>query len=42
MTVAVTPTAISLDFEEATYYFCCEGCRTSFEREPGRFLGARR
>jgi xanthine dehydrogenase accessory factor len=42
MTVAVTPTAISLDYEETTYYFCCDGCRASFEREPGRYLGAHR
>ena len=41
MTVAVTPTASLLDYEETTYYFCCAGCRESFERDPGRYLGAR-
>jgi len=41
MTVAITPAAISLEHDGTTYYFCCAGCRASFEREPGRYLGAR-
>jgi P-type Cu+ transporter len=28
-------------FEGRTYFFCCGGCRTRFEKEPGRFLNDR-
>jgi YHS domain-containing protein len=24
-----------------TYYFCCTGCKTAFDREPEKYLGAR-
>lgn len=23
-----------------TYYFCCEGCKRSFDREPEKYVGA--
>jgi YHS domain-containing protein len=25
-------------FAEQTYYFCCAGCKSKFEGDPGRFL----
>jgi YHS domain-containing protein len=33
MTVTISPDALSLEREGVTYYFCCEGCRTSFAKE---------
>jgi xanthine dehydrogenase accessory factor len=42
MTVAITASALSLELDGDTYYFCGPGCRESFERDPGRYLGARR
>jgi Cu+-exporting ATPase len=27
------------DFDGRTYYFCCAGCRTKFEKEPAVYLG---
>lgn len=26
------------DFRGRTYYFCAEGCRKAFEREPEKYL----
>jgi xanthine dehydrogenase accessory factor len=28
----------SLTMEGQTHYFCCEGCRVEFERDPGKYL----
>jgi len=28
-----------VDFEGLTYYFCNASCKTSFEKDPGRYLG---
>ena len=33
MTVTITPSALSFERDGVTYYFCCEGCRTSFAKE---------
>ena len=27
-------TAVSSQFEGKTYYFCCNGCKTSFDKDP--------
>jgi len=34
MTVAITPTALRAEFEGTTYYFCGEGCRRRFLKDP--------
>jgi xanthine dehydrogenase accessory factor len=34
MTVAVGPDSIQLEHGGVTYYFCCAGCRQTFERDP--------
>jgi xanthine dehydrogenase accessory factor len=28
----------SLTMEGQTHYFCCQGCRVEFERDPGKYL----
>ena len=28
------------EHDETTYYFCCDGCRTKFAADPGRYLAA--
>jgi len=33
-------TAVSTVFEGTTYYFCCGGCKRSFEKNPGKYLDA--
>jgi len=33
MTVTITPTSLSLERDGVTYYFCGEGCRSSFAKE---------
>lgn len=40
MTVAVGPDTPQADHEQATYWFCCPGCRARFVREPQRFLAS--
>jgi YHS domain-containing protein len=27
-------------YEGKTYYFCCAGCKKTFEKDPQRYLGA--
>jgi len=34
-------TALSAEVDGKTYYFCCEGCRTSFVAEPKKYLEAK-
>ena len=41
MTVAITPTAIRADHDGTTYYFCGEGCRRKFLKDPEAALAAR-
>jgi len=31
-------TAVSSQYEGKTYYFCCNGCKTSFDKEPQKYL----
>jgi xanthine dehydrogenase accessory factor len=40
--MTVTPGAGGMPFEHdgSTYYFCCAGCRRSFEENPHAYLGA--
>ena len=38
MTVEESPTAITLDYKEATYYFCGSGCRSAFEKDAEQYL----
>ncbi len=42
MTVAITPTALRADFEGTTYYFCGEGCRRRFLKDPAAAVAATR
>jgi xanthine dehydrogenase accessory factor len=37
MTVATTADAPQLEHDGRLLYFCCDGCRTAFEREPARY-----
>ncbi|MGH9126765.1 MAG: XdhC family protein [Acidimicrobiales bacterium] len=38
MTVTVGPGARSLELRGTTYYFCCPGCRRSFEKDPAAYV----
>ena len=38
MTVTVGESARPLRYEGVTYYFCCAGCRRSFEKDPDAYL----
>jgi YHS domain-containing protein len=40
MTVAVGPTAIQSTYGGKTYYFCGEGCKRTFEKDPKQFAAA--
>jgi xanthine dehydrogenase accessory factor len=40
MTVMVTGSALNADHDGLTYYFCCAGCRRSFEADPHSYLKA--
>jgi xanthine dehydrogenase accessory factor len=40
MTVAPGPSTPSATHDGMVYYFCCAGCKTSFERDPGAYLKA--
>jgi len=33
-----TATATS-EYNGQTYYFCCPGCKTAFDKEPEKYLG---
>ncbi len=33
------PNGGTAEYQGQTYYFCVQGCRQSFEKEPQRFLG---
>jgi xanthine dehydrogenase accessory factor len=41
MTVAITPTALRAEHAGTTYYFCGEGCRRTFLKDPEAALAAR-
>ena len=38
MSVAVATAEHRSEFEGQTYYFCCAGCKHSFDKEPQRYL----
>ena len=38
MTVVTGPKEIMTTIDGQTYYFCAEGCRQSFEKNPQKFL----
>jgi xanthine dehydrogenase accessory factor len=38
MTVAAGPSGHPLEYQGVTYYFCCAGCRRSFEKDPAAYL----
>ncbi len=40
MTVAVGPDTPKAEHEQTTYWFCCEGCRDRFSRDPAAFLAS--
>lgn len=40
MTVEITPSTPTAEYEGQTYYFCCTGCRRTFERTPEEHLTA--
>jgi YHS domain-containing protein len=27
------------EYEGTTYYFCCPGCKSSFDKDPQKYLG---
>jgi Cu+-exporting ATPase len=29
--------AATIGYQGKTYYFCCEGCKTKFQKEPERY-----
>jgi xanthine dehydrogenase accessory factor len=38
MTVEIATAKAKYEYDGATYYFCCPGCRYSFKQEPERYL----
>ena len=38
MTVSADPSSYPLEHEGVTYYFCCAGCRRSFQENPAAYL----
>jgi xanthine dehydrogenase accessory factor len=38
MTVSADPSGYPLEHEDVTYYFCCAGCRRSFQENPAAYL----
>lgn len=40
MTVPADASSRPYEYEGVTYYFCCPGCRRSFERDPSAYLSA--
>jgi xanthine dehydrogenase accessory factor len=40
MAVAAVPGTPHVEHEGRTVYFCCDGCRAAFERDPARFVAA--
>ena len=39
MSVAVATAKFISHHEESTYYFCCAGCKTTFEADPTSYIG---
>jgi len=40
MTVTADPTAMPFTHDRVTYYFCCAGCRRTFEENPDAYIKA--
>lgn len=40
MEVTETSTAPKREYQGTTYYFCCEGCAKTFEKDPGQYVKA--
>jgi xanthine dehydrogenase accessory factor len=40
MTVRPGAFRLPLEYEARTYYFCCSGCRRSFEEDPDAYIRA--
>jgi xanthine dehydrogenase accessory factor len=40
MTVAHDDSAMPVEYDGTTYYFCCAGCRRGFAEDPGKFVKA--
>jgi xanthine dehydrogenase accessory factor len=38
MNVSIANARYKAEFEGKTFYFCCAGCKQTFEREPARYL----
>jgi xanthine dehydrogenase accessory factor len=38
MTVDVGESSCRSEYDGALYYFCCAGCKQSFDRQPGRYV----
>jgi xanthine dehydrogenase accessory factor len=38
MTVAITPSAVTADYEQNTYHFCGAGCRHAFVQDPAAYV----
>jgi xanthine dehydrogenase accessory factor len=41
MTVTADESGRPFEFEGQTYYFCCPGCRTAFEKNPTAYIAVR-
>ena len=39
MQVEESSAAASSEYMGETYFFCCSGCKISFEKEPEKYLG---
>lgn len=42
MTVPVAGNDVTFEYDDATYYFCCPGCRAGFEADPEKALSTER
>lgn len=40
MTLEAEKAAATVEHDGETYYFCCEGCKRSFEENPEQYLNA--
>lgn len=41
MTVDEKTAAATATYRGNTYYFCAAGCKTAFEKDPEKYLGAK-
>ena len=39
MMVEISHAEFTVEHNEKTYYFCCDGCQKSFQKNPGHYLG---